>query len=104
MVTFKDLITGDIGDSPSDRLAAPILLFLTFPVVIPCSAVYYSAKGIKKLGETVKDKIDERNYYKEVEKRQNEEMVSRITEEQIGVPTKSNKPKTLSLRMNNKKM
>ena len=101
MVTFKDLITGEISDSPSDRMAAPILLFLTFPVVIPCSAVYYSAKGVHKLGEVIKDKIDERHYYKEVEK-PNEETITSVSEEPV-VPTKSKKPKTLTLKMNNKK-
>lgn len=104
MVTFKDLITGDISDSPSDRLAAPILLFLTFPVVVPCSAVYYSAKGVKKIGEVIKDKIDEKNYYKEIEKRNNEEQMPTITEEPVVVPTKPKKPKSLSLKIDNKKM
>ena len=104
MVTFKDLITGEISDSPSDRLAAPILLFLTFPVVIPCSAVYYSAKGVHKLGEVIKDKIDDRNYYKDLEKRHNEEQVASVTEEPVVAPTNNKKPKTLSLKIDNKKM
>ena len=62
MVTFKDLITGDISDSPSDRLAAPIAFLVGFPIIVPCAVVYYSAKGIKKVGEKIKDKIDAKNY------------------------------------------
>ena len=53
MITFGDLITGNISDSPADREAAPFLLFLTFPVVLPLSVAYYAGVGSYKLGKAV---------------------------------------------------
>ncbi len=99
MVTFKDLITGDISDSPSDRLAAPILLGLTFPVVIPCSIVYHSVKGVQAL----KDRIEYREIYKKIKEMEQLDETTIETQEPVIEPAQTKKAKVLSLRNNNEK-
>ena len=80
MLRISDLITGDISDSPSDRLAAPFVFALTWPVVVPCAIVYHSAKGIKHLGETIKDKVETKKYYKELKQEEYTQSSAQVTD------------------------
>ena len=54
MLTLGSLITGDF-ESETDREMAPFALFLTFPVVVPLAAVYYTGLGTYKLGYAIKE-------------------------------------------------
>lgn len=60
MLTFKDLVTLDISDSPADRAAAPLVYFIGFPIFAPCTLIYLTAKGIIYVGEKVAEKIHAR--------------------------------------------
>ncbi len=62
MLTLKGLITGDIGDSPSDRIAAPIALLVGFPIILPCAVGYYTVKGVQKVVNNIKEKQEAKNY------------------------------------------
>ena len=116
MLTFRDLVTGDISDSPSDRLAAPLVFFIGFPIFGPCTLVYYTAKGVKYVGEKavekISDKIAEKKARKVVEavgSNGSEVPLKTITRtDETAMPiieTKQNKkPKKLILKRDNKKM
>ena len=115
MLTFKDLVTGDIGNSPADREVAPLLYFIGFPIFAPCTLIYYTAKGIKYVGGKIVDRIESERFYKEMERLDAIESngsdaplktISRSNETAMPiVETKQNKKiKKLTLKKDNKKM
>lgn len=96
MLRIRDFITGDLSDSPADRFAAPFVFALAWPIIVPGTIIYHSAKGIK----TLKENIEEKKYYEEMEKLERSSSVEQMPVDNKGL----NKPKKLILKRDNKKM
>ena len=66
MLKIKDIITGNVSNSPADVAAEPFVLVLGLPIIVPCAAVYLSYKGVRYIGSKIVDKLETKKYNKEM--------------------------------------